>query len=165
MAGKDGKLQPTSIRMLLVVAAIAFLTVFVVVDVWISRGGAPFAVSALAGIVPVGLGVVALVLAWPVRQYQRQKMAIDPLSAARAYVYALACSRGGALAGGAVAGVAAAYARTGPTSSLEGAMWGAVVCALSGVVLAASGLVAESWCRIDDTDDDGAAPPRGAMPA
>ncbi|MGV9184112.1 DUF3180 domain-containing protein [Arcanobacterium canis] len=164
MRGKDGKLQPTSIRTLLTVMAIAFLTVFICVDMWISHGGAPVDISALAGIVPVGLGVISLALAWPVRQYQHQKIAVDPLSAARAYVYALACSRGGAIAGGIAAGIGAAYARTGPTASLESAMWGALVCALSAIILSVCGLIAESWCRINDTDDD-STPPRGAMPA
>lgn len=151
--------------MLVFIGVVAFAATFFISDLWISNGSTPMLVPALAWVVPLIIAVVLLALAWQVRRYQRGDRAVDPILAARTYVFALACSRGGAILAGVAAGLALAYAHTGPTASLTQPMWELVFVALACVALVAAALVAERWCKIDDTEDDDDAPPRGAQPA
>lgn len=117
----------------------------------------------LAGILVLVMGALILWLARPVRHYLqgRATSSLDPLRAARTVVLAQA----GALTGAAVAGwyagqlavvltgleLVANQARILPLSLTIAAALG----------LAAAGMVAQRWCRIEPPDDgrpDGSAP-------
>lgn len=111
----------------------------------------------LAGILVVVMGGLILWLARPVRHYLqgRARSSLDPLRAARTVVLAQA----GALTGAAVAGwyagqlvvvltgleLVANQARILPLTLTIAAALG----------LAAAGLVAQRWCRIEPPDDEG----------
>lgn len=102
------------------------------------------------------LVVAVLWIAWPVRAVARGTATthLDPLRAARAVVFAQA----GALTGGALAGWYAGQLAVVVTHlelvAYHGRLWRIALLVLGSVLLAAAGLWAQSWCRVDRRGDD-----------
>lgn len=101
------------------------------------------------------LVIVVLVVAWPVRAKVRgtAKKHLDPLRATRAVVFAQA----GALTGAALAGWYAAQLAV-VVANLDlviyhSRAWQILLLALASLLLAGAGLWAQSWCRIDRSND------------
>lgn len=99
-------------------------------------------------------GALALVFAWPVRQYQQGKRpGLDGLRAARAAVFAQACAYAGVLMASGLAGYALGVAGEWQHGPRRDVAISALICALGGVVLLACGAIAEDWCRTKPPED------------
>ena len=102
------------------------------------------------------MGGLVLAAAWPVRKHLSQKATrvLDPLRAARAGVLAQAAALTGAGAFGWYLGSLLVGIRDRDLAVGRAVLpWtaAAVVCA---AVLVVCGLVAQSWCRVDEEDPD-----------
>ncbi len=119
------------------------------------RGVILVAPPVLASVVMLGIAAVIARLGWNVRQYVRGKRpGLDPLLAARTVVLATAAAYTGAILTGWYSGhVLVVLTRLGHPPLRDFAVE-AGVCALSAVVLAVVGLVAERWCEVPPPEDD-----------
>ena len=119
------------------------------------RGVILVAPPVLAAVVMLGIAAVIARLGWNVRQFVRGKRpGLDPLLAARTVVLATAAAYTGAILTGWYSGhVLVVLSRLGHPPLRDFAV-GAGVCALSAVVLAVVGLVAERWCEVPPPEDD-----------
>jgi hypothetical protein len=105
------------------------------------------------GICVIG-GVLALVFAWPVRQYQQGKRpGLDGLRAARAAVFAQACAYAGTLLGGGFVGYALGVAAEWSHGPRRDVAISAAIAALAALALLAAGAIAEHWCRTKPPED------------
>ena len=99
-------------------------------------------------------GAVALVFAWPVRQYQRGKRPdLDALRAARAAVFAQACAYAGALLASGLVGYAIGVAGEWDHGPRRDVAISALIAALGAVALLVAGAIAEHWCRTKPPED------------
>jgi hypothetical protein len=105
----------------------------------------------------VGVAVLVLAFAWPIRQAVRgtAKRRIDPFRAARTAVLAKATSVTGALVLGAGIGITG-FLVTRSVLPAASTVWTAVATAAGAALLLAAGLVAEHFCTIppDEPDDE-----------
>ncbi|MCU1546221.1 MAG: hypothetical protein JWP30_1321 [Homoserinimonas sp.] len=105
------------------------------------------------GIVLAVLGVVLVVLAWPIRKVIKGTATsrVDPFYATRVVVLAKASAISGALLAGVALGLIA-YLLTRSVLTVEPI--GYSVATLAGaVILVVGALIAEFWCRIPPEDD------------
>lgn len=147
---KRPALAPTSWVLLLALLAITAVTAFVLCDLWLRSGRAPFVFPFALFLVPVVIGVLTLWVGWAVRSYRRGKRSVDQLHAARVWLLSQAVSRAGALFAGLSAGAALAYANTS-----TGAVMGEQILHLGlagggAVFMAVAGWIVERWCMNDD---------------
>lgn len=142
---------------LLLVSGGALALVWTALRMLVVRGSAlPSPAWPVIGVIALlAVGVVAA--AWPIRQWNagRRDRAIDPLRAARTVALAKAASLTGAL----MTGVWGAFAAvTLPRLEIAAQPERALAAALSvlaSLALLVAGVLAERWCRIPPTDDDG----------
>jgi hypothetical protein len=107
------------------------------------------------GIALVLIGVIIVLMAWPVRRVARGDRAarVDPFYATRVVMLAKASSLGGALLAGGGLGIAG-YLLSRSVLPPVDSITMAVGTALGAIVLLVAGLVAEHWCMIPPEDDD-----------
>ena len=118
------------------------------------------------GVALAALGVILLVLAWPIRKHVRSSTPsgiVDPFYATRV----LLLSKAGALAGAGFTGVALGFIGffvTRPVLSSE-AVWPSTLALVGALVLMVSGLVAERWCTVppDSHESSSEALPEGEV--
>lgn len=124
--------------------------------------GRPALVPPLSlGIALALLGVVLLLLAWPVRQAARGKRRIDYRHATSVLGFAKASSLVGALLTGAALGALAFFATRAVVAG--DAVLALVVIAIGAAVELAAGVLAEHWCVLPpDDEDEATAPAPGA---
>ena len=110
----------------------------------------------LAAVLLTVMGGLVLWLARPVRQYLRGRAtrSLDPLRAARTVVLAQAAAITGAAAAGWYAGQLAVVLTELSLVANRSRVLPLSLLVLAGVVLAAAGLLAQRWCRIDPREDD-----------
>ncbi len=110
----------------------------------------------LAIVLLVAMGGAVLILAWPIRRYLRggATRPLDPLRAARVVVLSQAAALTGAAAAGWYAGQLAVVARGLDLVANQDRMPVTLLAGLAGLALAAAGLVAQRWCRVDPPSDD-----------
>jgi hypothetical protein len=125
----------------------------------------PWLAAALVGL----LIVVVLWVAWPVRATARGTATrhLDPLRAARAVVFAQAGALTGAALAGWYAGQLAVVAANLDLVAYHGRLWRIALLVVGSGLLAAAGLVAQSWCRVNrpkDEDHDGPTDDNGRRP-
>lgn len=139
----------------LVLLAIAGGVVLWVVEVALVASGRPaFVPQVPLGIAVGGVGVLAVVLALPVRRVARREpnARVDPFYATRVVALAKASSIIGAIiAGGALGILFFLLTRAVPSGS---SLLMTLASLGGGVVLLAGGLVAEWMCTLTPTDDD-----------
>lgn len=101
------------------------------------------------------VGVVVVVLAWPIRQVTRGRgrRLVDPFRAMRVAVLAKASSLSGSLVLGAGLGIVA-FILTRSVVPAVASLWLAVATALGAGILLAGGLVAEKFCTLPPDDDE-----------
>lgn len=103
----------------------------------------------------VGVAVIVLALAWPIRRAVKGKATkhLDPFRAMRTAVLAKACSLSGALVFGIGIGIALFVLTRSVLPSGE-TVWLAIATAIGAAVLLVAGLIAEHFCTLppDDTD-------------
>lgn len=112
--------------------------------------------SWLAAVLLVGMAAFVVGWAWPVRSYLagRSTKRLDALRAARVVVLAQAATLTGAAAGGWYAGQLAVVASDLSLVANQDRLWRLAVLVGAGLVLSVSGLLAQSWCRVDPPSDD-----------
>jgi hypothetical protein len=112
----------------------------------------------------VFIGVILVVLAWPIRQATRsgteaagapKQRRVDPFQAMRIAVLAQASSHSGALLLGGALGISL-YLLTRSAVPPASSLWLAVAAGIGALVLLIAGLVAEHFCVLppDDTEPD-----------
>lgn len=140
-----------SLRTVASVGAATFIVGAVLARMRALSGALVPAPALLGGVLLVLLVVFVLRLAWPVRSYLRGKATrpLDPHRAARAVMFAQA----GALTGGAVVGWYLAelvvVLRSLDLPIYQTRAWQLALCVAAAAALAAAGLLAQSWCRVD----------------
>lgn len=132
-------------------AVVAFLA-----ELAIAASGLPIIIPPISlGLTLVALGVVVVLLAWPVRRAVRAKvkMHIDPFRAMRVAVLAKASAFSGALFAGAGIGLLF-YLLSRSVAPVTSSLWLAIAMAGGGVILLIAGLVAEHFCVLPPDDRD-----------
>lgn len=122
----------------------------------IAASGLPIIIPPISlGLTLVAIGVVVVLLAWPVRRAVRAtvKVHIDPFRAMRVAVLAKASAFSGALFAGAGIGLLF-YLLSRSVAPVESSLWLAVAMAAGGLILLIAGLVAEHFCVLPPDDRD-----------
>lgn len=136
------------------IAAVTLALGWVITRIAIGNGLTPTTIPWTLTLVCLVGGVLALVFAWPVRQYQRGKRpGLDGLRAARAAVFAQACAYAGVLLGSGLLGYAIGVAAEWGHEPRRDVAISALIAALGAAALLAGGAVAEHWCRTQPPDD------------
>lgn len=137
-----------------IIAVVTGILAWLVCRLAVGNGYTPTPVPWTMPIVCLIGGVLALVIAWPVRQYQRGKHpGLDGLRAARAAVFAQACAYAGVLLGAGFLGYALALADMWNHGPRRDVAISALIAALGAVLLLIGGLIAEHWCRTKPPED------------
>lgn len=145
----------------LVLFALAGVVLGYLGDLAIVAAGASALVPPLSlAITLVLVGVIVVVLAWPVRRVVRstEKRHLDPFHATRVAVLAKASSVVGALVTGLSAGIVI-FLLTRTVLATPDTVWLAVASAIGALLLVVGALVAESFCKLppDDPDEESTA--------
>ena len=149
-------MHPTSLRLLGVTALVGFGVGFVGARFWDLQTGAPPAVPWAAPLTLLVLAAGFAVAAWTLRpRIQRRPghRPLDPFTAARTAVLALAGSRTGAAVAGVYLGYAGFLLLELVNDYRRKMVLVALVAAAAGVALAAAALWLERVCRIKGDDD------------
>ena len=148
--------QEIRVQTLLLVAAAAGIVSFVVFVLLTRDGSLVPRPPTLAGVLLVLMGGLVLWLARPVRRYLqgRATTPLDPLRAARTVVLAQAAALTGSAAAGWYTGQLAVVASDLSLVANRSRIVPLLLLALAGVALAAAGLVAQHWCRVEPRDED-----------
>lgn len=150
-------MHPTSLRLLFVTALIGFGVGFLGARFWDIQTGAPPAVPWAAPLTLLVLAagfVVAAITLRPRIERRPGHRPLDPFTAARTAVLALAGSRTGAAVAGVYLGYVGFLLLDLVNDYRRRVVLIAAVAALAGVALAAAALWLERICRIKDGDDD-----------
>ncbi len=137
-------------------AVAALIAVYLLLRFWSSRGNPIPEISWFTVAVIVLIGALVLAGGWQIRSYRQHKVTRmpSPQLARRTVVSAQASALvGGALAGWYGGHVGVALGNLDSDRLREIALVGTVA-ALASAGLAAVGLVVQSWCRIDDDEDE-----------
>ena len=158
-------MQPTSLRLLFVTAAVGFGVGFLGARFWDLQTGAPPAVPWAAPltllVLAAGFALAALTLK-PRLQRRPGHRPLDPFKAARTAVLALAGSRTGAAVAGVYLGYSGFLLLDLVNDFRRHMVLVALVAAAAGVALAAAALWLERVCRIKEGDDDEGGSPASA---
>ena len=103
----------------------------------------------------VGVAIVVVALAWPIRRAVKGKVAkpLDPFRAMRIAVLAKACSVSGALVFGFGLGITL-FLLTRSVVPAAATVWLALATAIGAALLLAGGLVAEHFCTLPPDDPE-----------
>jgi hypothetical protein len=112
--------------------------------------------SLLAAGLLVVIAALVLAMAWPVRRYLhgRARRLLDPVRAARTVALAQAAALTGAAAAGWYGGQLAAVVPDLDLVANHGRAWRLLLLTVVSLGLAAAGLVAQRWCRVQHRDED-----------
>ncbi len=141
---------------LALVAGVAGIISFVVFALVTRSGTLVPRPSLLSGVLLVVMGGLVLWLARPVRRYLqgRATTTLDPLRAARTVVLAQAAALTGAAAAGWYLGQFVVVATNLALEANRSRLLPLAAIVMAGLALAAAGLVAQRWCRVDPPDED-----------
>ena len=136
-------------KVLVLAALVAAVLGFAAAQAFEARGGQPLPVPWTALVLLLAMAVSVLVVAWPVRRWNRGDRArrLDPLRAARAAVLAKAASHAGAALIGWFGGQGLAVVGDLTIEPRRDRFTVALVAVLLAAAVAVAGLVAERWCR------------------
>ena len=147
-------MEHLSWQRLALIAAITAVLAWLITRVALGDGYTPTAVPLTLPAICLLGGVLALVFAWPVRQYQHGKRpGLDGLRAARAAVFAQACAYAGALMASGLVGYALGVAGEWDHGPRREVAISALIAALGGLALLVGGVIAEHWCRTKPPED------------
>lgn len=146
-------MSSTSIRSLVVLAALGAVLGWMIVSWWESAVG-PLRVPLSHAVMFLGLAMALLWAGWPVKQWNSDKREnpLDPLRAARVVALARTCSRAGALFCGWLVGHCVWLL---PDITLDARLWACLrtaAVALAALVLAIVGVLVERWCTLPPDD-------------
>ena len=134
----------------IVVCAVLGVAVGFVLEVALASAGQPVLIPPITlAITLVATGAIVVALAVPIRRSIRGTSShrIDPFRAMRVVVLAKASTLVGSLLAGFAAG-AVLFLLTRPVVADVGSLWPGIAAALSGVLLAVAGVVAERLCTL-----------------
>jgi hypothetical protein len=137
------------------------LAVGYLVELALVAGGSTALVPPISlAITLVGIGVIVVLVAWPIRQAVRGDgtRRVDPFRAARIAVLAKASSITGALVLGVGVGIGV-FLLTRSVLPPTATIWTALATAIGAALLLTGGLVAEHFCTLppDDPEEEGPA--------
>lgn len=139
---------------LALIALITLALSWLITRVAIGDGYTPSSIPWTLPAICVLGAALALVFAWPVRQYQRGKNpGLDALRAARAAVFAQASAYAGVLLASGLVGYALGLAGDWSHGPRREVAISALIAALGALLLTIGGLVAEHWCRTKPPED------------
>lgn len=149
MAHKEIRMQTLAL-----VAAVTGIIGFGVFSMLTRNGSLVPRPSLLAGVLLVAMGGLVLWMARPVRRYLtgQAKGSLDPLRAARVVVLAQAAALTGAAAAGWYLSQIAVVATDLSLVANQGRLLPLGALVVAALALAAAGVVAQRWCRIDPPD-------------
>jgi hypothetical protein len=144
------------VRTLVLVAAVLAVVGFLVFTLLTRDGSLVPRPALLSGVLLVVMGGLVLWLARPVRRYLqgRATTSLDPLHAARTVVLAQAAALTGAAAAGWYLGQLAVVLTDLSLDANQARLLPLGALVVAAVALAAAGLVAQRWCRLDPRDED-----------
>jgi hypothetical protein len=144
------------VQTLVLVAAVTGIVGFGVFALITRNGTLVPRPALLSGVLLVVMGGLVLWLARPVRRYLqgRATTTLDPLRAARTVVLAQAAALTGSAAAGWYAGQLAVVLTDLSLDANQNRLLPLGALVVAGVALAAAGLVAQRWCRVDPRDED-----------
>jgi hypothetical protein len=145
----------TSVPLLLALAVAGGVIAWLLQIALVAGGQATLVPPGTLVLVLFGIAVVLLALGWPIRQFVRGKRdrRIDPFRAMRTLLFAKASSLMGSLVAGAALGTLL-YLLSRPVPAGGSSALLTVGTLLGAVVVAASGLVVEQWCRLPPQDPE-----------
>jgi hypothetical protein len=140
---------------LALLGALGFTVSWFAQTVLVSMGRAVAIPPVTLAIALIGIGVIIVVMALPVRRVARRVAGatIDPFYATRIVMLAKASSLAGALLGGAGLGIVA-YLFTRSVVPDLGSITTAIAAAVGALVLLIGGLVAEHMCTLPPDDEE-----------
>lgn len=121
---------------------------------WLTGGHAALRIGWVAGVLLVAMAAVVVVAGSRMWRMRRGRTHVEPVVAARLLGLAQASALTGAITGGFYLGQALAllpdhdFGGRGVLALQHG------LAALGGLLLAVAGLLVQSWCRIDDDEDE-----------
>ncbi|KRE37408.1 hypothetical protein ASG73_06925 [Janibacter sp. Soil728] len=121
---------------------------------WIAGGHAPMRVGWLAGVLLLGMGLVVVAAGRRMWRMRRGQGHVEPLVAARVLGLAQASALTGAVIAGLDLGQALALAPDAGFAGRGGLALRWAVGGAGALALVAAGLLVQSWCRLDDDDDE-----------
>lgn len=133
---------------LAVIAGLTALPAWLLTRSALSGGYTPLPVPWSVVIVALIAAGAALLVAWPVREYQHgRRPGLDGLRAVRAAVFALACAYAGAVMAGGFGGYALGLALEWSHEPRREVAVSALIAAAGGLAMVVCGWIAEHWCR------------------
>lgn len=149
-------MQQLTWQRLALVVLVALTLAWAVTRFAANDGYTPMPVPWSVAFVSAAGAVLALLFAWPVRQYLRGKHpGLSALRAARAAVYAQAAAYAGAVLLGGFGGYGLGVAMEWAHAPRREVAISALIAAAGGLALVACGAIAEHWCRTDGTGTGG----------
>jgi len=148
----------------LVTVTVVLVVAGIVTTKLVTQASMALPILPLSSLATMGLiVVVCLILGLKVRRWRdgHRKKRLDPLLAARTLVLAQACAYAGAVLFGWHVGI---FLDQIPTISLRtdlGVIWHVVAMMGGGIVMVATGLVVERFCKLPPEDNDGPADTKG----
>lgn len=144
------------VKTLLLVAAATGIAGYAVFATITRNGSLVPRPALLSGVLLVVMGGLVLWLARPVHRYLqgRATTTLDPLRAARTVVLAQAAALTGSAAAGWYLGQLAVVLTDLSLDANQGRLLPLGALVVSAVALAAAGLVAQRWCRVEPPEDD-----------
>lgn len=137
---------------LIAVGAVGLVASFLIELALVSVGRSTIVPPISLPITLIGVAVVVVAVAWPVRKAVKGRGRVDPFRAMRIAALAKACSLSGAIVAGFGAGVAAFLLTRSVVGGAE-PIWLSVATVVGAGILLAGGLIAERFCTLPPEDD------------
>lgn len=157
-------MSPTSPRLLVTVAVVAFVLGFAVADLWSTASGRSLPVPLSSAITVAALAAVLVGWAEGLRRRLKSPQPVDPFMAVRSAALGMAASRAGSIIFGFFAGVGSWFAIDLATPAAQQRALTCALGAFSAIAVTAAGLWLERLCRLpgdqqedspDSETDDG----------
>lgn len=124
---------------------------------WLSGGNAALQIGWLAGALLLGMAVVVVVTGSRMWRMRHGRTHVEPVVAARVLGLAQASALTGAVMAGVYLGQALVLVPDITFAGRGGLVLRFGAAALGGLLMAVAGLLVQSWCRIEDDDDEDSA--------
>lgn len=141
-------MSPTSPKLLLTVAVVAFVLGIAVADLWSTATGRALPVPLSSAVTVAALAAVLVGWAEGLRRRLRSPQPVDPFIAVRSAALGMAASRAGSIIFGFFAGVGSWFATDLATPAAQQRALTCALGAFSAIALTVAGLWLERLCRL-----------------
>lgn len=121
---------------------------------WLAGGNAALQIGWLAGALLIGMAVIVVVTGSRMWRMRHGRTHVEPVVAARLLGLAQASALTGAVMGAVYLGQALVLVPDIGYAGRGGLVMRFGLAALGGLLMTVAGLLVQSWCRIDDDEDD-----------